>query len=210
MLLLFLLIIICEGHETIIILFVAVSAIHTSSWTIARRLSHLRLHHIISHWSLVGRRQGQDVGENVESIDSCYWARRLFMVCHTGSTSQQLQLHPHRFRVWCTERKILRAFSRETSPRQLTTAPPHDKTLAAVQMLFAHRTTSRHRMLRLEVVWSTVSRREADTFVLSPGSVVERIQGRLSQFETFRAFWEQENRRKSIREEWALLCGGGG
>lgn len=77
-------------------------------------------------------------------------------------------------------------------------------------VLLARRATSRHRMLRLEVVWSTVSRREAERFMLPPGTVAERSQGRLSQFETFRACWEQEDRRKSVREEWALLCGGGG
>lgn len=62
-------------------------------------------------------------------------------------------------------------------------------------------------MLRLEVIWSTVSREEAREFLLPRGSIVERNQGRLSQFETFRALWAQDERRKSIREEWALLSG---
>lgn len=62
-------------------------------------------------------------------------------------------------------------------------------------------------MLRMEVIWSTVSRAEADKFVLPRGSIVERSQGRLSQFETFRALWAQDERRKSVREEWSLLSG---
>lgn len=70
------------------------------------------------------------------------------------------------------------------------------------------RATSRNRVLRLEVIWSTVSRKEADAFLLPPGYVVERSQAKLSQFETFRALWDQDERRKSVREEWALLSGG--
>ncbi|CAN0538940.1 unnamed protein product [Ectocarpus sp. 12 AP-2014] len=69
------------------------------------------------------------------------------------------------------------------------------------------RTKSRCRMLRLEVIWSTVSNEEAKGFLLPRGSIVERNQGRLSQFETFRALWAQDERRKSVREEWALLSG---
>lgn len=71
------------------------------------------------------------------------------------------------------------------------------------------RATSRHRVLRLEIIWSTVSREEAEAFVLSPGSVVERRQARLAHFETFRAAWEEEERRRSIWDEWALLSGSG-
>lgn len=62
-------------------------------------------------------------------------------------------------------------------------------------------------MLRLEVIWSTVSREEARDFLLPRGSIVERSQSRLLQFETFRALWVQDERRKSVREEWALLSG---
>lgn len=78
-------------------------------------------------------------------------------------------------------------------------------TTAAI--LLALRTKSRGRMLRLEVIWSTVSREEAREFLLPRGSIVERNQDRLSQFETFRALWAQDERRKSVREEWALLSG---
>lgn len=66
---------------------------------------------------------------------------------------------------------------------------------------------SRGRVLRLEVIWSTVSREEAREFLLPRGSIVERSQGRLLQFETFRALWVQDERRKSVKEEWALLSG---
>ena len=68
-------------------------------------------------------------------------------------------------------------------------------------------TKSRGRLLRLEVVWSTVSREEAREFLLPRGSIIERSQGRLLQFETFRALWAQDERRKSVKEEWALLSG---
>eukprot|EP00752_Nemacystus_decipiens_P016176 g14468.t2 len=68
-------------------------------------------------------------------------------------------------------------------------------------------TKSRGRLLRLEVIWSTVSREEAREFLLPRGSIIERSQGRLLQFETFRALWAQDERRKSVKEEWALLSG---
>ncbi|CAM9655225.1 unnamed protein product, partial [Discosporangium mesarthrocarpum] len=66
---------------------------------------------------------------------------------------------------------------------------------------------SRRRVLRLEVVWSTVSNKEANAFLLSREQIVERAEWRLSQFETFRALWEHDERRKSVREEWDLLGG---
>lgn len=68
-------------------------------------------------------------------------------------------------------------------------------------------TKSRGRLLRLEVIWSTVSREEARELLLPRGSIIERSQGRLLQFETFRALWAQDERRKSVKEEWALLSG---
>lgn len=68
-------------------------------------------------------------------------------------------------------------------------------------------TKSRGRLLRLEVIWSTVSREEAREFLLPRGSIIERSQGRLLQFETFRALWAQDERRRSVQEEWALLSG---
>lgn len=43
--------------------------------------------------------------------------------------------------------------------------------------------------------------------MLPRGSIVERTEGRLSEFETFRALWEEDDRRKGVREEWALLSG---
>lgn len=57
------------------------------------------------------------------------------------------------------------------------------------------------------MIWSTVSREEAREFLLPRGSIIERSQGRLLQFETFRALWVQDERRKSVKEEWALLSG---
>lgn len=45
-------------------------------------------------------------------------------------------------------------------------------------------------------------------FVLPRGAIIERSQVSLLEFETFRALWVQDERRKSVREEWAVLSGG--
>ncbi|KAG5189304.1 hypothetical protein JKP88DRAFT_302157 [Tribonema minus] len=59
--------------------------------------------------------------------------------------------------------------------------------------------------LRLEVLWSTVSRREADRFLLTKGHIIERREKRIAQFETFRAAWRDEPQRKPVATEWELL-----
>jgi hypothetical protein len=52
-----------------------------------------------------------------------------------------------------------------------------------------------------------VSRREADKFQLSRGQIIERKEKKLCQFETYRALWIDDERRKTVAEEWELLGG---
>ncbi len=63
------------------------------------------------------------------------------------------------------------------------------------------------RCLRLEVVWSTVSQANADEFRLKRGTIIERTEIYLSQFEMFRTSWVDETRRLTVSEEWKLLSG---
>ncbi len=63
------------------------------------------------------------------------------------------------------------------------------------------------RTLRLEVIWSTVSQANADKFRMSRGTIIERTEIFLSQFEMFRAPWVDETRRLIVSEEWKLISG---
>jgi Ca2+-binding EF-hand superfamily protein len=60
------------------------------------------------------------------------------------------------------------------------------------------------RMLRLEVIWSTCSSEEAAVFVLGKDQIIERDQGAIFQFETFRVEWKEEARRLSESQERRL------
>ncbi len=60
------------------------------------------------------------------------------------------------------------------------------------------------RTLRLEVVWSTVSRPSAEEFRLPKNTIIERTEIFLSQFEMFRVPWIDEMRRLTVNEEWKL------
>ncbi|CAM9234277.1 unnamed protein product [Chrysoparadoxa australica] len=73
--------------------------------------------------------------------------------------------------------------------------------------LLYSKATSAKRMLRLEVLWSTVSKKEAERFLLNKGEIVERNDKKIFFFETFRTNWEDESQRKSVCEEWCLLSG---
>lgn len=65
--------------------------------------------------------------------------------------------------------------------------------------------TEASRMLRLEVLWSTVSSDTAGTFVLERGDVIERDEAALSEFEVFRIEWKEEGRRLPEARE-RVLC----
>lgn len=69
------------------------------------------------------------------------------------------------------------------------------------------RSASRRRDLRLEVIWSTVSTKEAVPHILNKETLVEREQARIFQFETFRVLWHEENRRLGARAELCALQG---
>ena len=69
------------------------------------------------------------------------------------------------------------------------------------------RSASRRRDLRLEVIWSTVSTKEAVAHVLTKETLIEREQARIFQFETFRMLWHEEARRLSARAELYALRG---
>jgi hypothetical protein len=57
------------------------------------------------------------------------------------------------------------------------------------------------RKLRMEVIWSTVSRSAASKHVLSKGDIIQRNERGLFAFETFRRPWEHDRRRKRANEE---------
>jgi hypothetical protein len=61
------------------------------------------------------------------------------------------------------------------------------------------------RMLRMEVVWSTVSADTARAFVLGRGDVIERDEASLSEYEVFRIEWKEEGRRVPEARE-RVLC----
>ena len=61
------------------------------------------------------------------------------------------------------------------------------------------------RVLRMEVIWSTVSSDEAGAFVLRAGEVIEREESALFEFEVFRTEWKEEARRVPEARERAIL-----
>jgi hypothetical protein len=61
----------------------------------------------------------------------------------------------------------------------------------------------KYRRLWLEVMWQKSSNEACKRYELKPGSVIERQQAHLEQFEVFRCPWKNESRRRSLREEWA-------
>lgn len=58
----------------------------------------------------------------------------------------------------------------------------------------------------VQVVWSTASR-EAEDLLLSRGTIIERLEDKVFQFETFRMPWENEKGRRSSEAETALTAG---
>ena len=62
------------------------------------------------------------------------------------------------------------------------------------------------RELRMQVVWCTVSNRDAAPYLLRPGDVVQRDAGHTLQFETFRCPWTDEHKRKSHQQERMTLA----
>lgn len=71
--------------------------------------------------------------------------------------------------------------------------------------LLYNKISAARRTLRIEVMWSTVSRKEADQFLIQKGAIVERAEKKLLQFEMFRAPWVDESRRKGVKAEWDIL-----
>jgi len=71
----------------------------------------------------------------------------------------------------------------------------------------ASRGTSRRRDLRLEVIWSTVSTKEAVAHILNKETLIEREQARIFLYECFRCLWVEENRRLGARAELYSLQG---
>jgi hypothetical protein len=61
------------------------------------------------------------------------------------------------------------------------------------------------RNLWLEVVWQRSSSEACRPYELKPGSIVQRLQFDMEQFEVFRSAWKQEKARKSLVEEWQML-----
>merc|ERR1719263_1143910 len=57
------------------------------------------------------------------------------------------------------------------------------------------------RMLRLEVIWSTVSTEEALDHVLRKDAIVQMDEEQVFEFETFRVSWEEEGERLPESEE---------
>ena len=60
----------------------------------------------------------------------------------------------------------------------------------------------KYRRLWLEVVWQKSSNEACKKYELKPGSVIERQQAHLEQFEVFRCQWRTENMRKPLYLEW--------
>lgn len=59
--------------------------------------------------------------------------------------------------------------------------------------------------LSSQVVWSTVSR-ACDELLLSKGAIIERLEDRVFQFETFRAPWEHEKGRRGADAEASIAA----
>lgn len=78
---------------------------------------------------------------------------------------------------------------------------------AGAEGLQYNKASAAARVVRMEVLWTTVSRASADAFQLARGSVIERREKRLFQFEVFRALWVEDEHRKGVIEEWDLLGG---
>merc|ERR1711998_249046 len=79
-----------------------------------------------------------------------------------------------------------------------------NRSIAAVVLKIFTKTSARkkrRKYLRLEVVWSTVNRDEADPFLLTRGVIEEREEAEIFNFEAFRMPWEEEERRRpAVRE----------
>merc|ERR1712023_356290 len=71
----------------------------------------------------------------------------------------------------------------------------------------ASRGASRRRDLRLEVIWSTVSTKEAVAHILNKETLIEREQARIFLYECCRCLWVEENRRLGARAELYSLQG---
>ena len=60
----------------------------------------------------------------------------------------------------------------------------------------------KYRRLWLEIVWTKSSTEACKQYELKPGSVIERQQAHLEQFEVFRCPWRMDNLRKPLFQEW--------
>lgn len=59
------------------------------------------------------------------------------------------------------------------------------------------------RDLRIQVVWCTTSTHVASSFHLRNGEVIQRLASHVTQFQTFRTLWEDEEHRRSHADELA-------
>ena len=63
-----------------------------------------------------------------------------------------------------------------------------------------------NRKLWLEVIWCRSSNSSLKSLELQPGTVINRFQTHLEQFEVFRLPWLHENKRRPLEEELSLLA----
>ena len=87
--------------------------------------------------------------------------------------------------------KVYSELGRTTSQNQFL----GERTVAAV--VVGQKRGAKMRVVAMQVVWSTVSRRDAARHVLTPGALIWRRETSLFQFETFRRRWCDEGSRQA-------------